>query len=373
MNIRKFEAGSFEEALHRVKTELGPDALILASEEKRKGWFQKPTVEVTAAFEPDKEWDDSALERIFPYRKQHGPKELEQQTADPKKRAGARGPVTAMGAAARAVFSDETAELESSFLDAGLRVETARDFARQIVFDFPKRDRQDPEFLEKIKVKQISSGVKTLGPDVFQTRRSWAVVGSPGAGKTTLLVKLALNLKSRDYSVVLGSSDTRKVIGRHELAAYARLIGAPLHAGRTLEKKAGQIQLLDTPSISVDQAELFREVEKNCRDYSTLVVLDASLRLNEILRTVERLSRLAPVALAFTRLDLVSDAGVVYEVLKQTKLPLLGLSVSYSFSSAFRFHEPASLARYLIRKPSDSHDQRQIIDSAASEADEDPL
>ena len=52
MKIKKFTARTFSEALELVKKELGQDAIILATEEK-KGL--RPHVEVTAAVDYDAE------------------------------------------------------------------------------------------------------------------------------------------------------------------------------------------------------------------------------------------------------------------------------------------------------------------------------
>jgi flagellar biosynthesis protein FlhF len=375
MNIRKFEAKTFEEALNRVKAELGPDALILASEEKRRGWFNKPTVEITAAFEPEpeKEWGDSELEKIFPHRRRLSAAEVAlEQESDRKAKKVKAVAYSANGSAVSRSNATATG-VEDSLIQLGLSGDTARDFAHQITFEFPKKDRDDTQFLEKIKCKLIAAGVKTLSAEIFQSRRAWAAVGGPGAGKTSLLVKLALVLKAQERGVVLASSDNRKIVGRHELLAYAKIIGVPFHAGKIHEKKADQVILLDTPCLGLGQADAFKEVERNCRDASTVVVLDASQRLAELLRTVDRMSRLAPVALAFTRLDLVSQAGVIYDVLKQTKLPLLGLSVSPGFSNSFRFFEPPALARFIVRKAVEGEHQRAIIESAAEQSPDSAL
>ncbi len=364
MNIRKFEAGSFEEALSRVKQELGPEALILSSEEKKRGWFHKPIVEITAAFEVKEEAaiDDSALEKVFPHRRRNAP-----AAAEMERKAKSREAAVPLRSAAHVPAEKRVRNIDSverSFHAMGVGDEAAREFARQIIFDYPKKDRDDGAFLEKIQAKLLGAGLKTLGADVFQNRRTWAAVGQPGSGKTSLMVKLALQLKAQGQEVCLASCDSRKVVGRHELAAYAKLIGVPFHAGSTAERKGSQVLLLDTPSVAPEQGELYRVVEKSCRDASTVIVLDAGQRLSELLRTVERFSRLAPVALAFTRLDLVAQAGVVYDVLKQTKLPLLGLSVSHAFSTAFRFFESASLAKYIVRKPIEGMEQQMIIEAA---------
>ncbi len=372
MNIRKFEADTFEEALNRVKAELGPDALILASEEKRHGWFQKPTVEITAAFDADpvkeKEWDEEALEKVFPHRKRQVSNVESKYEYAPRTRSQSASKAAQAAQAPQPLVHSvcpTTTEVERSFREVGVRAETAKDFARQITLDYPKKDRMDPSFVEKLKIKMLANGLRTLSPEIFKSRRTWSAVGSSGSGKTSLLVKLALALRGQGQTVRLSSCDGRKVLARHEMAAYAKLIDVPFQPGRVGEKPASHVLLQDTPSLGVNQVEIFKEIERNCRDASVLVVLDASQRLGELLRTVDRFTNLAPVALAFTRLDLVSDAGVIYEVLKQTKLPLLGVSQSAGFSSAFRFHEPTSLARYLVHKPFEIADQLALIQTAA--------
>jgi len=56
MHIKKFEAGTMEEAIGMVKSELGPDAVIMSTKTSRKGiasfgLFGAPSVEVTAALD----------------------------------------------------------------------------------------------------------------------------------------------------------------------------------------------------------------------------------------------------------------------------------------------------------------------------------
>ena len=81
-----------------------------------------------------------------------------------------------------------------------------------------------------------------------------------------------------------------------------------------------------------------------------MIVVDALSRLNEILHLVEKAKRLNPVGIAFTRLDLAYQHGILYDVLRASKLPLLGVSLSSSFATPFRFFEPIELARFLLNQ-----------------------
>lgn len=50
MNLKKFEARSMKEALEMVKTQLGPDAVILSAKEVSRGFGASKTIEITAAY-----------------------------------------------------------------------------------------------------------------------------------------------------------------------------------------------------------------------------------------------------------------------------------------------------------------------------------
>lgn len=50
MNVKKFEARTMKEALDMVKTQLGPDAVILSAKEMTKGFGGIKSIEITAAY-----------------------------------------------------------------------------------------------------------------------------------------------------------------------------------------------------------------------------------------------------------------------------------------------------------------------------------
>jgi flagellar biosynthesis protein FlhF len=366
MIVRKFESASMEGALQLVKQELGPDALILSTENRKGGVFRKPSVEVTAAFVESpaqkaiKEFDEEQLEQVFPHRrlgKEQPAAAVADEEPPPTRRPVSRKTAGRVESAARpsgragdarVEVSATVRSLELSFLDAGLAPETAAEFAGRLAMDYRRSERQDPEFLTRIRVKCLAGSMRTLGPEVFDSRRYWAVVGTPGCGKTSVAVKLGISLRARKQNVSLVSGDRRKIVGRQELAAYAKLIRVPFATEVKADRSGARVQVIDTSSLTWYDAEGIGEVQRICRDCNTLLVLDASQRLSELLRTVSQAERLAPVALAFTRLDMVAQTGVIFEVLRAVKLPLLGASVSRSFTEPFRFFEPAELARYIL-------------------------
>ncbi|NBX69146.1 MAG: hypothetical protein EBR01_09325 [Proteobacteria bacterium] len=354
MFVKKFEAPSLEDALKLIKTEMGPEALILSTQEKRSGkLFSRRLVEVTAACEkkqPSKstksktysaQLSKTPLEEVFPQQdvksKTKPAKYIEIDSHNLDK--AEKNYVVRQ--------QNELSKFEAGFKTLGISEDRALDLSKKMNSDFSKSDLSDPDLLYKAKVKLLSQGVRTLTPAEFFKKRSWVPVGVAGAGKTTLLVKLALAAKDYEKSVSLISLDSRKFSGRSELAGYAKLIKVPFFC-EINQSNAEKMRLIDSPALSLN-GESNSLLEKACVERSPLLVLDASSRFSELMRQVDYAMKFHPEAICFTKCDNVEERGVIYDVLKSTQLPLVGLSLSSSFKTKFKFLTPVELAAYIAK------------------------
>src|SRR4051812_13899275 len=96
MQIKRFEAVSVQEALQKVKSSLGPEAIILYTKKLKRGglfgWMGTEMVEVTAGVDvPVLEADDfrPAVETRLQLKK--NPKQSGQEDDNPKKETQSRG------------------------------------------------------------------------------------------------------------------------------------------------------------------------------------------------------------------------------------------------------------------------------------------
>jgi flagellar biosynthesis protein FlhF len=349
MFVKKFEAPSMEQALLLVKTELGPNALILSTTQSKGTLFSKPSVEVTAAYETkaaaptsnEASADEDILNKIFPHRKTPS----FEAPAESVRKTKLNRYVDLTGPTERRKGNP----YEEAFLRAGFSSDSARDLSNSLLLDYPKEDLSNPAFFDRVRFKLVSSPLRTLTPDFFVTRPAWTAIGMAGHGKTALLVKLAMLFKRKGRQVRLIGGDKRKLLGLRELQSYARLIKVPFHAESQRSTFPEEIQLVDSPSLSLSSAERPQEIEGLCEGRSVLLVLDASARLNELLRFVDRAEKYRPAAVAFTRLDSISQFGIIYDVLKSAKLPLLGASLSQSFRASFKFFDTTELVNFILK------------------------
>ena len=345
MIVKKFEAETLEQGLKNIRHELGPDALILGTQRKRNGILGKGMIEITAAYEKKEEKksapvDSQLLMQVFPHRK--GPQD--------SKRMPARYIEIEDSAEKNTSVAPRKSRYETDFLRAGLSAHSAKELAIKLVCDHPE-DLNDPEMLEKQKVRLLGSALKCMKMSDLVSKKAIAFWGTAGSGKTTSLVKFALFLKQQSRGVSLTSLDSRKVVSGLEMAQYSRMLRVPFR--KVEDSKSSGIQLIDTPSLRLDSEDANWGIVKKLESLqaSTILCLEATLRLPEMLRAIDIAQSFTPVeAIWITKMDLATQSGFLYDLIKQTKIPICAVSQSQSFQEKISFPEPVSLGRTIIKR-----------------------
>lgn len=347
MFVKKFEAQTLDKALSLVRAELGPDALVLSTSQKPLGLLRKPGYEVTVAVEN---------------RSGQVTKETETQSTQASQWAEEQGeaPSEVKAQSLRKTareryedFADPPSRnfdlfkyVERPFREAGIEPRLAKDLTRQLVFDYPKEELLDPVMLRHKQIELLATSCHTLSYPLLVSRSRWVALGNPGAGKTSTLVKLAILLKRRGQKPALCSLDTRKLLGRREMASYAEVLQVPFRELREPSEK-DVIHLYEAPAFPL-KGKQASVLEKLCQENGAFIVLDATTRFREMCRVINECERFQPRAVSFTRFDVASQLGVVFDVLRMTKLPLLGASISSSFQNEFQFYGPEQLAETIL-------------------------
>lgn len=153
-----------------------------------------------------------------------------------------------------------------------------------------------------------------------------ALVGPAGVGKTTTAAKLAARARMAKRTVTLVGCDTFRIGAVEQLSRYAELMDAELVTARTAEElqKAidgarTEVVIVDTAGRpSADGAEIALAPSER-RSWAVgkarqiLLCVPASIRAGDAARLTQRYRRLAPTALAITKLDeTTTPAGIVH-------------------------------------------------------------
>lgn len=326
-----------QQALERVRADLGQDAVILNTRTVRRAFLgipRKPHVEIFASVDA----------RVTP--RVPRPPAARPRSAPPP--SGDRPGACADPAVPRAVL-EELAALRthvdhlvaeggggSSFptplrahyrhlVDRGVNAALARRLLRRIHDGFSAAEQADAlkvrlQLIEDIRAAIPVHGripVRATGPTVI------GLLGPTGVGKTTTIAKLAAQYALSDRRTVgLITADTYRIAAVEQLRVYAEIIDVPLEVAMTPgEMRAAlarfhdrDVVLIDTPGRSPQDttslAELRALVEAARPDHAALCV-SATTHADEVPNIVARFGVVPPQSLILTKLDETLHPGWV--------------------------------------------------------------
>lgn len=344
MHIKRFEAATLEQALARVKAELGPEALILSSRTVRPargafGLLSRPSVEIQAALE-------------------RGHRELGAETSDAHRDArmgsGEREPVRPGEGGEpgdglpRELIEDLRRELARSrehsrfqeeirselrglrrLVEAGNRFDAAQQrdqhaealvragldcgHALSIVGQWQDgREQGDPTPLGGWLKRRIE---QTLTPPrVDRAAGPRILVGAAGVGKTTTLAKLAARNEEGERDVALVSLDGYRVGAQAQLRGYAELMETPYLEATSAAELPAIVSRFSRHAVMIDTAGRSRNGEDRLEPLLALrralgkrasieLVVDATARREVQRAQLDRFSALEPDRLILSRVD----------------------------------------------------------------------
>lgn len=345
MRIKKYEAPSIEIALHKVRNELGPDALILQTQKVKKrppfSFFKKEIFEVTAALDNNRD----------------------KPTAPASKKKG-KNSDNSINA-----FENRFMQLQRQLADVGsmvLNIKTQLNTGNvklpeaytQMYQDMIQENQFDNEIAEKLlfEIKQnLGSGASISDKEIRMElekliadrinvsgsvklpaakRKVIVLVGPTGVGKTTTTAKLAAHFALvENKKVALLTADTYRIAAVDQLKTYAEIINIPLDVIVDASESRSalavhsdkDIVLIDTAGRSPynkDQVEELKNLVKASKPCETHLVLSSATALADTLKAIEAFGKENINNLLFTKLDEAAGLGRLVSILIKTGIPL---------------------------------------------------
>jgi flagellar biosynthesis protein FlhF len=377
MQIKRYLAATLEEAVARVKEELGPDALVLSTRRVRRdgglfGWFGRPMVELVAGVDRDPRRSPAAAAPAVEPHPSWQPLALTQALLDPLEaelRALRRDLEAQRAAAAAGDVARELAELRLAVGALAARADRVRDplarrlvacgfaprHARALADEAGARAASDPQTaLAGVLAERLDP---RLEPPREDGGRVCLFVGGAGVGKTTTVAKLA---GRSGEGLALVSTDVHRVGGCEGLRAFARERNIPFATAPSPEEVVRELGRSRARRVLVDTAGEGRADAAGLAALGRLravlgprasihLVVSATTRTEEVREELRRFAPLAPDALVLTRMDDATRLGEVANLLLDGEAPPLAwLGTGRRVPEDLALPEPHALARQLL-------------------------
>jgi flagellar biosynthesis protein FlhF len=393
MQLQTFQGSSMAEAMARVKTALGSEAVILHTRTvQHRRWLGLRRVELFEITAGRGINVRSPVKRSTPERPVPNPRRpIPETPASQSPRANAQTllQTPAVQNAALMGLTQEVTTLKSMVKDLVSEVRhtktpgvpeelfdqylslvenlVADELAVEITKALQKQLR--PELLSDPKVvrEKLAEHIEKLIPAAGPIQRTKSVgphvvalIGPTGVGKTTTIAKLAANLKLREKRRIgLITIDTFRIAAIDQLKKYADILGAPLRVVGTPEEMPNAIAsmsdcefvLIDTagrsPNDTMKLNELKRFLEFAEPDEVHLV-LSTTASEGCVNLAMEKFSEVRVDKLIFTKLDEAAQLGVVLNVVRKINKGLAYVTTGQEVPNDIEVGHGKRLARMIL-------------------------
>jgi flagellar biosynthesis protein FlhF len=349
-----------KEALSRVRAELGPEAVILASREVKKsrllGLARSQWIEITAGTGLVLAEKQSAGEQ--PVAAQQLERLSEQVSA-------LHHLVDDLCRRKKSPTPDLPAELAPTYvrlIENDVQESIASDLVCQLRDEMSRPELARGALVRHRLAELIQDRLHVSGPIVCESGRCKvvALVGPTGAGKTTTIAKLAANFKLRQkLRVGLVTLDTYRLAAVEQLRTYAEIIDLPLKVvGSPREMAAAVSELSNLDLVLLDTAGRSPRDElrvKELRSYLTEagaseihLVLSAVASRRSLMAAAERFLAIDVNRLLVTKLDEAATLGGILSCAAHTPSPLSYLCTGQDVPDNIQVADAPELAERIV-------------------------
>lgn len=364
MQIRKYEASNVQEALIKIKNDLGPDAAILSTKRLRSGRY--PLVEVTAA--RDNNYDRTK------HRKEETNLDIASLRGEIDELKGLMLGVKngelielrealntffdTVGMSKKAMYGGQLSRIYYYLIARGISRQRACSLINVLKNNLSAGGVEDYNAIFKFVVGLITKSISVTNGT--KAKRVVAFVGPTGVGKTTTVAKLAACFTlEKKLRVALITADTCRIAAAEQLKIYAKIMGLPVEIvsekkefKRALNRFADKdVILVDTPGKSRNDKDYMEKL----RDFLALdIPVETSLLLSltssqeNMLDTAARFGVMDYNNIIFTKLDECVCFGSIYNVIDQVGKPVAYITNGQNVPQDIEKADPAKLARTIM-------------------------
>lgn len=375
MVIKKYIVKNMNEALTRIRYELGKDAIIISQrkikESGLKGFFKPKVIEVTAALEnnkleknkivaDEKELNSfkSSLDNIKDIIAKEEVKEVKKQEVKNIDNKDLEHEIKEIKELLNKVIKNTDKEKVENINSEYLKeIDIDENLIKELNIENYENIDCFKEDFKNLLEKEINIKDKNLSGRV-------ALIGPTGVGKTTTIAKLAGRLALIEKKKVgLITIDTYRIGAVEQLKTYAEIMNIPFKVVITLKDMEEAIEslegcdviLIDTTGRSskntMQISELRAFIDK-VKANSISLVISSIIKNNDIEIILKGYEDINYDNIIITKLDETNSYGFLYSIIKKSKIPISYITVGQNVPDDIRVPSKNEIIKLILGEDS---------------------
>lgn len=379
------------EAMIKIKSELGIDAVILNTRKIKTGgffrFFKKPLLEVVAAIdepvvsshvEPTRrefvpvKAKETKVEQLVEVRKESEiviPTEIVKENVQNVELQELKQMVTNLIKKVENIEHQTPQTVQTpeekyiSFLNAldiqdSISKKILEIVQRQINID----EKNHETILNAMKViaREYLGDIKTIDTDILNKPNIYMFLGPTGVGKTTTLAKIAARLSLvENKKIGLITADTYRIAAVEQLKTYSEILGIPLEVIYEASELQDAIErfkdkdyiLIDTAGRSHKSKELksdYDELVRYLKDVKIYLVMSMTTSFKDLKSIIDSYGFLKEYRLLFTKLDEATSYGNILNLKVLTGKPLSYFTIGQSVPDDIEVADKERIIQYIF-------------------------
>lgn len=348
MKVKKYLAPSMNEAMKRIRAELGSDAVILSSKAVYNGGFlglfKKRNIEVIAAIDPVSQ----PIQAVTKQKSKKLPSKLDMASHAPEPNEGNRESADLLKEIEGLKDMIKSLHIYSTDKKYPGRLEKIHEYLTEQEVDISLRSQIMDELLEKwfvfkqqstdeevqVWLEEAMLGIleKVENGKPGLQKKYINIVGPTGVGKTTTLAKVAAEtMLKHDKKVAFITTDTYRIAAIDQLKTYAKILNVPIEVAYNLEdfKRAAErfshydFVFIDTAGRNFRNPQYVKDLNEIIHftdEMETYLVLSLTSKQKDMEDIYRQFAAIPIKQVIFTKADETSTFGQIFNFIHTHKL-----------------------------------------------------
>lgn len=355
MRVKKYTGATAHEAMTKLKNDVGSDAVILNTRTIKPkgffGFFKKPIVEITAAFEEnnlvsrktsyDEKWTkiNNEIEDLKNMMEEISVNVVEKTTKIPK----------------------ELEKYQMKLIEKGVEYSIATSIIRELNQQINISNKDD-EMIKNIIKYTLMEYIGDVSPLSVNPGHQKIVffIGPTGVGKTTTLAKIAAQLVlGKKYDLGLITTDTYRIAAVDQLKTYSNILNLPLEViynendmYKTLRSFNNKdIVLVDTAGRNhreIDEKDTMYKIINSITNKEVYLVLSGTTDYITLKSIIDRYSIIENYKIIFTKLDEAQGFANILNAKYLTENPVSYITTGQNVPDDIEVLDKNMVANWLI-------------------------